>query len=108
MAGVTLNATINNPVNANIGAATGTGTFTDEPGPGVFLSRTFLPVDEGTTTYTVVLDTQPTTSATMTPSETLDAVGISPPAGPPPPRSRCRRRPSRLPAGRVPTWSTRT
>ena len=76
MAGVTLNATINNPattrqqpgnnpattrqqpgnnpVNANIGAATATGTITDELGPGVTLSRTFLAVDEGTTiTWTV-------------------------------------------------------
>ena len=54
MAGVTLNATTrqqpgNNPVNANIGAATATGTITDELGPGVTLSRTFLAVDGGTT-----------------------------------------------------------
>ena len=49
MAGVTLNATRQQPGQRQLGAATATGTITDELGPGVTLSRTFLAVDEGTT-----------------------------------------------------------
>ena len=52
MAGVTLNATINNPATTRSTPTRSShceGTITDEPGPGVTLSRTFLAVDEGTT-----------------------------------------------------------
>ena len=65
----TLKVNLTNPSNANItsGSETGTVTIQDDDTAGVTVSETALSIDEGgSASYTVVLDTQPTHSVTVT------------------------------------------
>ena len=63
----TFNLTLSDAVNASIPIPTGTFTIRDDDTAGVTLSDTSLDIDEGDSdTYTVVLDSQPTHSVTIT------------------------------------------
>ena len=65
----TFTLTLNDVSGATPETATATGTITDDDTRGVTVDPTNLTVLEGATnTYTVVLDTQPTDSVTVTPS----------------------------------------
>ena len=61
--------TLSDATNATVDAATATGTITDNDTRGVTVSLSSLPVAEGgTATYTVVLESEPTGTVTVTPS----------------------------------------
>ena len=63
----TFNLTLSDAVNASIPIPTGTFTIRDDDTAGVTVSDTSLDIDEGDSdTYTVVLDSQPTHSVTIT------------------------------------------
>ena len=63
----TFNLTLSDAVNAGIPLPTGTFTIQDNDTAGVTVSETSLDIDEGDSdTYTVVLDSQPTHSVTIT------------------------------------------
>ena len=63
----TFNLTLSDVVNASIPIPTGTFTIRDDDTAGVTVSDTSLDIDEGDSdTYTVVLDSQPTHSVTIT------------------------------------------
>ena len=63
----TFNLTLSDAVNASIPIPTGTFTIRDDDTAGVTVSDTSLNIDEGDSdTYTVVLDSQPTHSVTIT------------------------------------------
>ena len=63
----TFNLTLSDAVNASIPTPTGTFTIRDDDTAGVTVSDTSLDIDEGDSdTYTVVLDSQPTHSVTIT------------------------------------------
>ena len=63
----TFSLTLSNAANASIPIPTGTFTIRDDDTAGVTVSDTSLDIDEGDSdTYTVVLDSQPTHSVTIT------------------------------------------
>ena len=63
----TFNLTLSDAVNASLPIPTGTFTIRDDDTAGVTVSDTSVDVDEGDSdTYTVVLDSQPTHSVTIT------------------------------------------
>ena len=78
---VSANAAQDAAGNGNTAATRANSTYTGRATRGVTVSATALPVNEGSTgTYTVVLNSQPTASVTVTPSRTGSTdVTFSPP-----------------------------